>query len=74
MTHSIPKEVLKQVNWFFHKSDDPTYTVDPGTIFFCRKDIDRSTAWDMIATGIEAERNPWRKCHTKNYWVWVIRP
>jgi hypothetical protein len=31
----------------------------------------RGSAW-RSRPPVEAERNPWRKAHTKNYWCWII--
>ena len=33
----------------------------------------RSAAWDSLSENepYDSQHNPWRKCHTENYWVWV---
>jgi hypothetical protein len=45
----------------------------PARVAFYDKKLSRVEAWfqtTKLTPG--APINPWRKCHTKNYWVWYI--
>lgn len=61
-----PQEVLTAVG---------VQEANPERVYWAAKsEKSRGEAWDKIAPTLEQgwERNPWRKAHTKNYWVWFI--
>lgn len=38
--------------------------------YWLKKRIDRGSAWKLIKP-VGTTRNPWRKAHSENYWIWV---
>lgn len=76
----LPEEVVKHVKeYFLHTLTDEGKWVDlpfdPTRIVYAAKtDTWRGGTWaKALKTGIAAwgdKKNGWRKCHTKNYWVY----
>lgn len=60
---STNEEVEKNLKWNLQLS--PLTLVEYKA--FAKADYPRGVAWDFVPT---LEGNPWRKSHTKNYWVW----
>lgn len=76
----IPKEVWDRVMWCYgarpgFPSLGGITDVDPSRVSFFAKD-QKSRACGWAATtkkvGDINNRNPWRKCHTENYWCWYL--
>lgn len=73
----IPAEVEKYVMWRFGANPRfgfPGITqVDPEkVVFFLKNEMSRVGGWveALKIRPITDDYNPWRKCHTENYWVW----
>ena len=61
----IPLEVLGAVSWA-HEEDE-----FPSVSFYSTKTHTRAQAWEATAAKTAHYGwNPWRRCHTANYWCW----
>lgn len=58
----IPREVIERLGVLQPLIEE--------VVFFSKAELCRSDAWDAVPV---LPNNPWRKCHTKNYWVWYRR-
>lgn len=58
----LPAEVQARLRWYTSK-DAPNIAA----MCFKKSDISRGEAWSLVSP---LPDNPWRKCHTENYWAW----
>jgi len=65
----IPEELASRVQRQFGLQD-----LDPARLTFAAKtDQHRAEVWlDAVKHHPPGERNPWRKCHTENYWAYYL--
>lgn len=68
----IPKEVREILDWNF--SFSKKYVPDKHVHWVAKSELSRGEAWEQINRNITSHNNPWRKCHTENYWVWYREP
>jgi hypothetical protein len=71
MYPKIPFEVSNHIAWFLSGRKPVAFS------FFLKDTTPRDRAWRQVEARPETsqhEKNPWRKCHTENFWVWVIPP
>jgi len=68
----LPQEVQKIIEWTWgmDKAAEPDE-------FHCvpKSAMSRGEAWQMIRPehATSPKNNPWRKLHSKNYWVWYLK-
>ena len=78
MGNNVPPEVVEHTS-FMHASLEDALRgarppIDPDRIaFYLKAEISRGEAWLETAALLpyDGKNNPWRKCHTEHYWVWV---
>ena len=65
----IPEELARHVQRQFGLQD-----LDPARLVYAAKtDQYRAEVWlDAVTHHPLGERNPWRKCHTENYWAYYL--
>lgn len=70
VSEEIPKEVADRLRWDLDGYD----TEDLRVAFFEKRSVDRSDAWSRATKIVPSskEKNPWRKSHGENYWIWYI--
>ena len=68
----FPLEVVERVHWYTNKPIPLTHMH-----YYSKAELSKGEAWQRVpkfAPGNPPkpwhESNPWRKCHTENYWVW----
>lgn len=72
----LPVEVTEKILFLFGaKNGFPgIIEVDPKRVVFCHKqELSRCEGWmKAVKTQPLGDKNPWRKCHTENYWAWYL--
>ena len=61
----LPAEVRDRLRWYFQEGGVPKHVR-----CFPKLKMSRDEAWRKCSGG-RMQGNPWRKCHSENYWTWT---